>query len=79
MTLRHLGSIRCKKRAWMRDRPWYEVFVSKNMDSTPVYRRESIGLRKFAAFVSEGKSLEDEANGPNLNTRLVTQQKMRSK
>lgn len=33
--LRHLGSIRCKKRAWMRDRPWYETFVSSHMDDTP--------------------------------------------
>ena len=71
-TLRHLGSIRCKKRAWMRDRPWYEVFVSKNMDSTPVYLWQTFSLRQFAK-VSVGMSKDDEANGPNLNTRLVTQ------
>ena len=45
---RHLGSIGCKKRAWMRDRPWYEVFISKNMDSTPKYSLlySKFGLRK---------------------------------
>ena len=70
--LRHAGTIRCKKRSWMWNLPWYEVLISKYMNNTPVYLWQTFSLRQFAK-VSVGMSKEDEANGPNLNTRLVTQ------
>ena len=49
---------------WKYGVPWYTP-LTVIMDNAPTYRWQAVGLRQFAAFVSVGKSLEDEANGPN--------------
>ena len=67
MLSERLHSMRMKKigARWKYGVPWYTPFIVF-MDNSPQYRWQAVNLWKFEKqLVSMGKSLEDEANGPN--------------
>jgi hypothetical protein len=69
MLSERLHSMRMKKigARWKYGVPWYTPFTDvERMLNSPQYRWQAVNLWKFEKqLVSMGKSLEDEANGPN--------------
>ena len=67
MLSERLHSMRMKKigARWKYGVPWYTPFTCvERMLNSPIYRWQQQAIRQFAKL-SVGKSLEDEANGPN--------------
>jgi hypothetical protein len=63
----HLMRMRRIGAKWVYGAPWYILFTDvERMLNSPKYRWQAVNLWKFEKqLVSMGKSLEDEANGPN--------------